>query len=159
MSVVDCYIEIKKNSNMKYEFDKEQKKLVLDRILTHPYQYPFAYGFIPDTLGNDGDDLDIVVITDKELQNGETVKGYIIGGLMMEDEHGMDEKLFIVLEDEYSYLSDIKEMNSIDTYNLVQFFSNYKNQDKDKWSKVHGLMTKEEANNLYETCRLKTNLN
>jgi inorganic pyrophosphatase len=154
MSSVSCYIEIEKNSNLKYEFDKEQQKLVLDRVLVAPYYYPFAYGFIPNTLGNDGDDLDILVITDKEVHIDTMIKGYIIGALVMEDEHGMDEKVFIVPEDEYINLTDVEQMDSRVIHKIVSFFSNYKNKDKDKWSKVHGIMSKVDAIKLYEKCRI-----
>ena len=154
MEAVSCYIEIEKNSNLKYEFDKEQQKLVLDRVLASPYYYPFAYGFIPNTLGNDGDDLDILVITDKQIQIDTTIKGYIIGALVMEDEHGMDEKVFIVPEDEYRNLSDVEQIDSRVIHKIVSFFSNYKNKDKGKWSKVHGIMSKSDAIKLYEKCKL-----
>jgi len=154
MSLVSTYIEIEKNSNLKYEFDKEQQKLVLDRVLASPYYYPFAYGFIPNTLGNDGDDLDILVITDKEVHIDTMIKGYIIGALVMEDEHGMDEKVFIVPEDEYINLTDVEQMDSRVIHKIVSFFSNYKNKDKDKWSKVHGIMSKVDAIKLYEKCRI-----
>ncbi len=154
MSLVSTYIEIEKNSNLKYEFDKEQQKLVLDRVLASPYYYPFAYGFIPNTLGNDGDDLDILVITDKQVNIDTMIKGYIIGGLVMEDEHGMDEKVFIVPEDEYINLTDVEQMDSTEIHKIVSFFTNYKNKDKGKWSKVHGIMSKVDAIKLYEKCRL-----
>ena len=155
MASISCYIEIEKNSNLKYEFDKEKQQLVLDRVLASPYYYPFAYGFIPNTLGNDGDDLDILVITDKQIQIDTTIKGYIIGALVMEDEHGMDEKVFVVPEDEYVNLSNVEKMDSRIIHKIVSFFSNYKNKDKDKWSKVHGIMSKVDAIKLYENCRLK----
>ena len=154
MELVKCYIEIKKGSNMKYEFDKDKNKLVLDRVLAEPYYYPFAYGFIPNTLGNDGDDLDILVITDKDIENDTTVEGYIIGALVMEDEHGMDEKLFIVPVDEYLNLSDVEQMDSRDIHKIVKFFTNYKNKDVGKWSKVHGIMSKIDSIKLYENCKL-----
>lgn len=154
MSLVSCYIEIEKNSNLKYEFDKEKGKLVLDRILPRPYCYPFAYGFIPDTLGNDGDDLDILVITNKKISNDSFINGYLIGGLVMEDEQGMDEKLFVVPEDEYIYLSDIEQMNSSVLNGIVDFFSNYKNKEKGKWSKIHGILSKVKAIELYENCKI-----
>ena len=154
MESVSCYIEIEKNSNLEYECDKDQQKLVLDRVLAAPYYYPFAYGFIPNTLGNDGDDLDILVITDKQVNIDTTLKGYIIGALVMEDEHGMDEKVFIVPEDEYPHLSDVEQMDSREVHKIVSFFTNYKNKDKGKWSKVHGIMSKVDTIKLYEKCKL-----
>jgi inorganic pyrophosphatase len=66
---IKVYIEIEKDTNIKYEFDKKLKELIVDRILPEPFKYPYAYGFIPNTLAMDGDDLDILVITDKHLIN------------------------------------------------------------------------------------------
>ena len=155
MNLVSCYIEIQKNSNNKYEFDKTLNKLVLDRVLASPYSYPFAYGFIRNTLGNDGDEIDILIITNKELEIDNYVNGYIIGGLSMEDEKGMDEKLFIVLPDEYSELSNISFMNKKDLENIHDFFSNYKSKDENKWSKVHRFLSKSESIELYNKCKIK----
>ena len=60
MEKLRIYLEIKKDSNIKYEFDKTKNELVVDRILPDPYYYPFAYGFIPNTLADDNDELDIL---------------------------------------------------------------------------------------------------
>ena len=65
---VRVYIEIEKHTNIKYEYDKTRQELVVDRILEYPYFYPYAYGFIPDTLADDDDDLDILLITDDSIR-------------------------------------------------------------------------------------------
>ena len=136
MEKLRVYLEIKKDSNIKYEFDKTKNELVVDRILPEPYYYPFAYGFIPNTLADDNDELDILLITEKEYNIDSYVEGYIIGGLGMEDEKGMDEKLFIVPCDEYDKLSDISQMNNETLNEIEWFFSNYKTKCDHKWSKV-----------------------
>ena len=143
------YIEIEKHSNMKYEFNKENNKLELDRVLHYPYFYPYAYGFFEKTIGNDGDELDALLITDKYYKNGEIVNCKIVGGLVMEDEHGMDEKIFVVPINDYMYI-DLDEEDKKEIHdNIIWFFSNYKSKDKDKWSKVHRLMNSKQAINLY----------
>ena len=73
----NIYIEIEKHSNMKYEFNKNTNKLELDRILPYPYFYPYAYGFFKNTIGNDGDELDALLITNEKYSNFLVVIDYI----------------------------------------------------------------------------------
>ncbi len=70
MAEVDVIIEISKNSHIKYEYDKDRNIIRCDRILHTPMKYPFNYGFIPNTLSEDGDPLDVVVLMDDELVPG-----------------------------------------------------------------------------------------
>lgn len=65
---VNIFIEIEQNSNMKYEFNKQTKRLELDRILEEPYKYPCSYGFILNTLAMDGDELDVLILTNKHIK-------------------------------------------------------------------------------------------
>lgn len=152
--MIKVYLEIEKNSNIKYEFDKSLNKLVVDRILPEPYYYPHAYGFIPNTLGSDGDDLDILLITDKIYKIDTYLDCYIIGGLKMEDDKGMDEKLFVVPIDECSKYQDISNISTDELNKISEFFSNYKSKSPNKWSKVHGFMKKVESIELYNKCKL-----
>jgi inorganic pyrophosphatase len=145
----NIYIEIEKHSNLKYEYDRESDSLQLDRILPYPYFYPYAYGFFKKTLGNDGDELDALLLTNQKYNINENVDCKIIGGLIMEDEKGMDEKIFVVPlnDDMFENLSD---NDKEDIYNdIIWFFSNYKSKEKIKWSKVHRLMSIDEATDLY----------
>lgn len=154
-SIYDIYIEIEKHSNKKYEYDKEKNELILDRILQYPYFYPYAYGYFKNTLGNDGDELDVLVITDYEYKIDQHISCRIVGGLIMEDEKGMDEKIFVVPlhDNKYLEMSDF-EKNEIHD-NIIWFFTNYKNKEKNKWSKVHRLMSLEEAVELYNNSLIK----
>jgi inorganic pyrophosphatase len=145
----NIYIEIEKNSNMKYEYNKDTNSLELDRILSYPYFYPYAYGFFQNTIGNDSDELDALLITNEKYNINQNVECEIIGGLIMEDEKGMDEKIFVIPINDTMYLN-LTELEKEEIYNnIIWFFSNYKSKDKDKWSKVHRLMDKTEAINLY----------
>jgi inorganic pyrophosphatase len=147
---VHVYIEIEKGSNIKYEFDKEQNKLLIDRILPYPFFYPYAYGFIPNTLAMDGDDLDILVITDNHLEKDNFYDAYIVGVLIMEDEKGMDEKIICVLEEDATKIQKLTDLDKQVLDKIQWFFSNYKKNTYGKWSKVLGFENKEIAIKLYE---------
>jgi inorganic pyrophosphatase len=153
-SLIKVYIEIEQYSNIKYEYDKIEQKLLVDRILEYPYFYPYAYGFIPNTIGNDNDELDILIITDKKIEKDKHYNVYIIGLLEMSDEKGMDEKVLCVLEEDYDKIYDINCLEEKHKENIFWFFSNYKNNTDGKWSKVMGFQNKEFANNLYKSCLL-----
>jgi len=152
---VHVYIEIEKGSNIKYEFDKEQNKLLIDRILPDPFFYPYAYGFIPNTLAKDGDDLDILVITDKHLDNDAFYDAYIVGVLVMEDEKGMDEKIICVLEEDITKIKNITDLDEQTLYKIHSFFSNYKKNTYGKWSNVTGFENRDFAITLYEKSIIK----
>ena len=69
MSKILAYLEIEKHSNIKYEYDKKFNKLMVDRVIPYPYFYPYSYGYIPNTLGKDNDELDILLITNEKYKN------------------------------------------------------------------------------------------
>ena len=142
---IKVYIEIEQFSNIKYEYDKNQQKLVVDRILDESFTYPFAYGYIPNTLALDNDELDVLIISNKPIKNDTYYDVYIIGCLVMEDEKGMDEKILCVLEEDE--ISDLDDKVKNDIYN---FFANYKKNSENKWSRVIGFTTKDLAIELYK---------
>ena len=92
-------IEVSKNSNLKYEFDKESKTLVLDRVLHNTNRFPYNYGFIPNTLSPDGDPIDIIILCEYELIPGCICDVKVIGGIDTSDESGQDDKIICVLSD------------------------------------------------------------
>lgn len=141
--IVDIYIEIEKHSNIKYEFDKTSQTLALDRILPYPYFYPYAYGYIPNTLAADGDELDALIITDRQdLKKDTFYSAHIIGVLIMEDEKGMDEKVLCVLEEDSKNIKDIYQLSDQIKDDIEWFFSNYKSKSECKWSNVMGFEDK-----------------
>lgn len=152
--VVEVFIEIEKFSNKKYEINKTTGELELDRVLPYPYFYPYAYGFIPNTLAMDGDDLDALIITDTLLQKNNTYKTRIVGVLIMEDEKGMDEKVLCVLEEDSDNVNDIFDFSEEILENVKWFFKNYKNKTEGKWSNVLRYENKEYAIHLFNTARL-----
>lgn len=95
MSEVDVIVEIAKGSHIKYEYDKEHNRIICDRVLHTPMKYPFNYGFIPNTLSEDGDPLDVVILMDDELVPGCQIKCKILGYLDTKDDEGNDPKIIV----------------------------------------------------------------
>jgi inorganic pyrophosphatase len=156
---VRVYIEIEQNSNMKYEICKETHTLVLDRILPPPYVYPFPYGYIVDTRAADGDDLDMVLLTDKPIANNTFLDVYIVGVLIMEDEQGMDEKVLCVLPEDADRITNLDDVPLRTRETIAWFFSNYKTHTPGKWSRVSEYRDKHYAIDLYTTSRVVLDTN
>lgn len=154
---VRVYIEIEKHSNQKYEFNKIENKLELDRVLPYPYYYPYSYGFIANTKAMDDDELDVLIITDKELKNDKWYDVFIIGVLIMSDEKGLDEKILCVLPEDYESMSDIDLLSDEIKDNIRWFFSNYKSKTPNKFSIVNGFENKEKAIELYNKYIISNN--
>jgi len=152
---VKVYIEIEQFSDQKYEINKETGKLELDRVLDHPFVYPYSYGFIPDTLAMDGDDLDALIITNEPIKKDYLYKAHIVGVLIMEDEKGMDEKILCVLEKDKSVIQDVNDFSENVLDDIKSFFGNYKTKTPNKWSKVIGYENREYAIRLYKQCEIK----
>ena len=144
---IQVFIEIEQGSDQKYEYDKQTQSLQLDRILSPPYVYPYAYGFIPNTLAEDGDELDILVITQNDIPKNTHTDVYIIGALLMEDEKGNDHKILTVPIETYESgeIQSVYDLSSDITKSIQTFFANYKKSDPEKWSKVDGFVDKDMA--------------
>jgi len=133
---VDVFIEIAKGSHIKYEYDKERKALICDRILHTPFKYEFNYGFIPDTLSEDGDPLDVILIMDDELIPGCYIKCKFIGVLETEDDKGNDPKIIMCpcnkVDPIAREINDLKDLNSIKLERIKYFFTHYKDLENKK---------------------------
>ena len=140
---VQVFIEIERGSDQKYELNKLTGRLDLDRVTPQPY--PYAYGFIPNTLAEDGDDLDALIITDAEIKQGQTYSAHVVGALRMEDEKGMDEKVLCVL-------TEGEELTTGVAAQIERFFATYKIGVPGRWSRTDGFMTATEAILLVERC-------
>lgn len=126
--VVEAFIEIPKFSHNKYEYDQERKVFRLDRPLYSPVHYPGDYGFIPDTLAEDGDPLDILVITDNPTFPGCMVPVRVIGALVMSDEKGVDTKILSVVDND-PRTKDIHDLDDVPEHirrEIEYFFTIYK---------------------------------
>lgn len=147
---VNVIIEIPvKGDPVKYEVDKETGALFVDRFMSTAMYYPANYGYIPNTLAEDGDPVDVLVITPVPLISGAVIPTRLVGMLKMTDESGVDAKLIGVPADHVSRsYRDVKSyeqlpFNTIHT--IEHFFKHYKDLDEGKWVKVDGWDSAEAA--------------
>lgn len=131
---VQAIIEIPKGSKAKYELDKETGMLRLDRVLFSSVYYPANYGFIPQTLGEDHDPLDILVLSQIDIQPLCIVKTKVIGVMRMIDNNEADDKIIAVAENDMSvnHIKDISELPAHFILELKNFFEDYKKLEKKK---------------------------
>ena len=127
---------------VKYELDKDTNSLVVDRFMGTCMQYPANYGFVPQTLSEDGDPVDVLVITPHPLVHGCMIRCRPIGVLQMTDESGKDAKILALpVEKLCPMYKDIKTMDDLPELQLQQiehFFKSYKDLEPGKWVKVDG---------------------
>jgi len=146
---VNVLIEIPMNSGVKYELDKETGVLFVDRILYTSMVYPFNYGFVPGTLEEDGDPVDVLVISQDQLLPGSVIRVRPIGVLETQDEKGFDAKIVAVPADKidprYKNVRDIADLPDALKERIEHFFAHYKELEKGKWVKVIGWKNREFA--------------
>ncbi len=148
-------IEIPANSSpVKYEIDKDMGALLVDRFMATPMFYPANYGFIPHTLADDGDPLDVLVVTPYPVQPGSVIRCRPVGVLNMEDEAGGDAKLVAVPHDKltkaYQNVKDIEDLPQLLRDQIQHFFENYKTLEPGKWVKVQDWANAEAARKAIE---------
>lgn len=136
-------IEIPANSSpIKYEIDKDADALMVDRFMATPMFYPANYGYIPQTLTDDGDALDVLVVTPYPVQPGSVIRARAIGILEMTDEAGKDAKLIAVPHQKltrlYDNVNEIEDLPALLIEQIKHFFENYKDLEVGKWVKVDG---------------------
>ncbi len=146
---VDVLIEISKGSNVKYEFDKEKNRLRVDRFLYTAMSYPFNYGYIEETLADDGDPVDVLILSYETILPGSLIKVKPIGVLEMEDEAGKDEKVIAVPKEKidpfWGKFENIDEIPEAYKNLIKHFFENYKTLEPGKWVKIKNWLDKKEA--------------
>ncbi len=126
--IVNGIIEIPKNTRAKYELDKESGMLILDRVIYSSMYYPANYGFIPRTYCDDGDPLDIVVLTQIVIEPLCIVPAKVIGAMQMLDQGEKDDKIIAVAIGDMSvnHLNDVSELGPHFVKELQNFFEDYK---------------------------------
>jgi inorganic pyrophosphatase len=131
---VNAVIEIPKGSRAKYEIDKESGLIKLDRVIYASMYYPLNYGFIPQTLGEDNDPLDIVVLTQVSVVPLCVIPSKVIGVMQMIDRGEADEKIIAVAEEDpsVSHISSVEDLPEHLLSELRHFFENYKTLEKKK---------------------------
>lgn len=125
---------------IKYEMDKEAGTLVVDRFLYTPMTYPGNYGFVPHTLSEDGDPIDVLVCNTRQLIPGCVINVRPIGVLVMEDNKGQDEKIIAVpsphLTRRYEKVENFTDLPEITLQQIQHFFEHYKDLEPGKWVKI-----------------------
>ena len=127
---------------IKYEMDKDAGTMVVDRFLYTPMTYPGNYGFVPHTLSEDGDPIDVLVCNTRALVPGCVINVRPIGVLIMEDDGGQDEKILAVpsshLSMRYHDVENYDDLPEITLKQIEHFFAHYKDLEPGKWVKIDG---------------------
>ncbi|WPZ33050.1 inorganic diphosphatase [Thalassobaculum sp. OXR-137] len=150
---VNVLIEVSLGSDpVKYEFDEDSGALFVDRFLHTAMTYPCNYGFVPHTLANDGDPVDVLVVGSNPIMPKAVINVRPVGVLIMEDQEGMDEKILAVPVDKlHPYYSDIAswtDLPAILTDQIKHFFTHYKDLEVGKWVRVDRWGDADEAKKL-----------
>lgn len=137
---------------IKYELDKEAGTLVVDRFLHTPMSYPGNYGFVPHTLSEEGDPIDVLVCNTRPLVPGCVINVRPIGVMLMEDNSGQDEKVIAVpshaLTKRYDAVKNYTDLPEITLQQIEHFFEHYKDLEPGKWVKLGGWQDKATAERL-----------
>ncbi|NOT18108.1 MAG: inorganic diphosphatase [Sulfuriferula sp.] len=143
-------IEIPMNgAPIKYEVDKDSGAIFVDRFMSTAMHYPCNYGYIPQTLSDDGDPVDVLVITPFPLMPGVVVRCRTLGMLRMSDEAGFDAKLVAVPVDKlsslYKTVQSVQDLPTLTLAQIAHFFEHYKDLEPGKWVKVEDWVGVDEA--------------
>ncbi len=147
---INVIIEIPSHSDpVKYEVDKETGAMFVDRFMNTAMHYPCNYGYIPHTLSDDGDPVDVLVVTPIPLISGSVIRCRAVGMLKMTDEAGEDAKLLAVPHEKlcklYKDAEKPEDMSPLLLDQIAHFFAHYKDLEEGKWVRVEGWTGAEEA--------------
>ncbi len=147
---INVIIEIPRNGDpIKYEVDKETGAMFVDRFMSTAMHYPCNYGYVPQTLSDDGDPVDVLVLAPFPLITGSVVRCRPIGVLEMEDEAGNDAKVLAVPVEKltrfYADVSSFRDVQHEMLDKIAHFFEHYKDLEQGKWVKIQGWSGKDAA--------------
>lgn len=146
---IKVFIEIPEGSQVKYERDEETGMLMCDRILHTPMAFPFNYGFVLESKGQDGDPTDIVLLASERLVPGVGIKAKLIGMLEMEDEEGIDTKLIAVpvqkVDPLFGTWTDVTDIPEHTKAKIKHFFDHYKDLEPGKFVKTGQFLSADKA--------------
>lgn len=149
---INVFIEIPQGTSVKYELDKESGVIFVDRFNYTAMAYPFNYGFIPGTQAEDGDPIDVLVLSIQPVLPGTVIPSKPIGMLEMEDEEGIDTKILavpsvkkIAIDPYYSKINDISDLDDATKNKIKHFFDHYKELEPGKWVKTKEFLGKDKA--------------
>ena len=156
---IEVIIEIPRNSRIKYEYDKKLQRMICDRVLTTPFAYFFNYGYIPNTLSNDGDPIDAVVLMDEEIYPGCSIQCRLLGYLETKDEKGDDPKLILCptskVDPGCNHWKDVLDIPITTLNKIKHFFSHYKDLEEGKFVEIGTFVGKEDAKQLVIESRIQ----
>ena len=144
MDYVEGFVEMVAGSDIKHVFDEKEKKLKVHRKTAMPLPEPFNYGFIKGTMSEDGDPLDVFIMSDSAIELGATVRLKPIGMLYVQDEMGIDNKIIAVPEGDSSH-SDISEIGEERISKLTYLLDHNKDGMEGWWTKVSGIAGRDSA--------------
>ena len=152
---INVIVEIPQGGNpVKYELDKKSGAVFVDRFLHTAMFYPGNYGFVPHTLSEDGDPIDVLIVGQVSVVPGAVVRCRPIGALLMEDEGGPDEKIIAVPVDAlhpfYTNVRSHDDLPPILCEQIAHFFAHYKDLEPGKWVKIMRWVGPDEAARLIE---------
>ena len=152
MGAYDVVIEIPRGSQNKYEVDHETGRVYLDRVLYTGFVYPTDYGFFEETLGEDGDPLDVLVLLDYPVFPGVGIKVRPVGVLKMSDEAGGDDKVLCVpaKDPRWQHIQELEDVAQNTRDQLKHFFEHYKDLEPGKWVKVEAWGSAAEADEIIQ---------
>ncbi len=146
---INVFVEIPQGSDIKYELDKDSGVVFVDRFLYTAFSYPFNYGFMPATTGEDGDPLDILVLSSKSVATGTVIPSVPIAMLEMEDEEGIDTKIIAVptakVDPYYGVWTKADDIPQALKDKIKHFFEHYKELEPGKWVKIKDWKGQKEA--------------
>ena len=140
---INVIIEIPANADpIKYEIDKDSGAIFVDRFMATAMFYPANYGYVPQTLSEDGDPVDVLVPTPYPLLPGSVIRCRPVGVLNMTDESGTDAKIIAVPVDklcrDYRGITEVEQLPALLRQQITHFFEHYKDLEEGKWVKVDG---------------------
>ncbi len=146
---INVFVEIPQGSSIKYELDKKTGAIMVDRFAYTAMFYPFNYGFVPNTYAEDGDPIDVLVISTYPVAPGTVIPCRPIGMLEMEDEAGIDTKILAVpttkVDPFFAYINDVEDLEESTKKKIQHFFDHYKEIEPGKWVKTKNFLPKEKA--------------
>ncbi|HHH47577.1 MAG TPA: inorganic diphosphatase [Gammaproteobacteria bacterium] len=147
---INVIIEIPSHSDpVKYEVDKDTGAMFVDRFMNTAMFYPCNYGYVPHTLSEDGDPVDVLVVTPTPLISGSVIRCRPVGMLKMTDESGIDAKILAVPVDklavQYRDVEKLEDLSPLLLDQIAHFFEHYKDLESNKWVKIDGWVGTDEA--------------
>ncbi len=154
-TIINVVIEIPMGSAHKVEYDRKKKIMVLDRVEPAIFAKPVNYGFIPATLDDDGDELDVLFITDEPMPVGVAAQAKVLGVLEFEDDNEMDHKVICVPADDRNTgnrIASLADLGEQWKRKIEHHFAHYKDLKKPGTTKVQGFGDEEKAHKVIEEC-------